>query len=305
MGVPAVRRGASQGRLGAARVPRAALPRVPGERALSTAPVNGTELAYDSAGNGPGILLLHAGVGDRRLWDGQTGPFADRHRVVRPDLRGFGETPLPGGPFSYVEDVRGLLDHLGIDRAALVANSFGGRVALDFTLAHPERVTALVLAAPAVTGWEGSPQLDAFDEEENTLLDAGRLDEAVELNLRTWLDGHGRAVAPVAPEARAALARMQRHAFDVQLRAYAGSPEPQPTGWSDPPAISRLSEVSAPTLVVSCTHDQPAFRELAGRLVEELPSGEAAVLDTGHVPAFERPEEFNRLALAFLAENAA
>ena len=62
------------------------------------------------------------------------------HRVVRPDLRGFGESPLPGGPFSHVEDVRALLDHLGVERAAVVGNSFGGRVALDFALAHPERV---------------------------------------------------------------------------------------------------------------------------------------------------------------------
>jgi 3-oxoadipate enol-lactonase len=245
-------------------------------------------------------VLLHAGVGDRRLWAGQLEALADVHRVVCPDLRGFGESPLPGGAFSYVDDVRALLDHLGIDRVALVANSFGGRVAIDVALAHPERVRALVLAAPAVTGWEGSAELDAFDDEEDALLDAGRVDEAVELNLRTWLDGHGRDGAPVRPEARAILAGMQRHAFDVQLRAYAGSPEPRATGWSDPPAIARLTELAAAALVVSCAHDQPAFRALATRLAAELPEAEGVEMDTGHLPGFERPEEFNRLVLGFL-----
>jgi 3-oxoadipate enol-lactonase len=250
------------------------------------------------------VVLLHAGVGDRRLWDGQLEAFAAGHRAVRPDLRGFGESPLPGGPFSYLDDLRALLDHLGLDRAALVANSFGGRIALDFALAHPERVGALVLAAPAVTGWEGSAELDVFDEQEDALLDAGRVDEAVELNLRTWLDGHGRDAAPVPPEARAALARMQRRAFDVQVRAYEGSPAPKPAGWSDPPAIGRLAEIAVPALVVVCAHDQPAFRALGERLAAELPKAEAAVMDTGHLPAFERPEEFNRLALGFLAGTA-
>jgi 3-oxoadipate enol-lactonase len=250
------------------------------------------------------VVLLHAGVGDRRLWDGQLEAFAAGRLTVRPDLRGFGESPLPGGPFSYVDDLRALLDHLGLDRAALVANSFGGRVALDFALAHPERVDALVLAAPAVTGWEGSAELDAFDEEEDALLDAGRIDEAVELNLRTWLDGHGREAAPVSPEARAALARMQRRAFDVQLQAYAASPPPEATGWSDPPAIALLAEIAVPTLVVVCEHDQPAFRALAERLAAELPDAEGAVLEAGHLAAFERPEEFNRLVLGFLARTA-
>jgi 3-oxoadipate enol-lactonase len=185
-----------------------------------------------------------------------------------------------------------------------VANSFGGRIALDLALARPERASALVLAAPAVTGWEGSPELDAFDEEEDALLDGGRIDEAVELNLRTWLDGDGRAAAPVPAAARAALAAMQRRAFDVLLRAYSRSPEPESTGWSDPPAIARLVDIEAPALIVSGTHDQPPFRALGERLAAELPGASAAVLDAGHLPAFERPEEFNRLALGFLGRNA-
>jgi 3-oxoadipate enol-lactonase len=228
--------------------------------------------------------------------------LCDRHRVVRPDLRGFGESPLPGGPFSYVEDARALLDHLGLERAAVVGNSFGGRVALDLALAHPGRVSALVLLAPALSGGEGSPELDAFDEEEDALLDAGKLDEAVELNLRTWLDGHGRDAAPVTPELRGRVSAMQRQSFATILAAYERTPPPGPVSWPEPPAATRLDEIDAPTLVVSCTYDQPHFRRISALVAAGIPGARIVEVPTGHLPALERPDELNRLVLDVLAD---
>lgn len=245
-------------------------------------------------------MLLHAGVGDRRLWDGQVEDFARGRLVVRPDLRGFGETPLPGRPFSHVEDVRALLDHLGIERTDLVGNSFGGRVALDLALAHPDRIGALVLVASALTGWEFSEEMEAFDAEEDALLDGGKLDEAVELNVRTWLDGRGRGPAPVPAATRERLAEMQRLAFETIVSAYERSPEPGPTDWPEPEASTRLHDARARTLVVIGAHDLPDFRAIGERLAAEIPGAELAVLDTAHLPALERPVEFNRLVLDFL-----
>jgi 3-oxoadipate enol-lactonase len=231
--------------------------------------------------------------------------FAASHRVVRLDLRGFGESAIPGGPFSYVDDLRALLEHLEIERSAVVGNSFGGRVALDFALVHPERTTALVLVDSALGGHEGSPFLDRFDEEEEALLDDGRLDDAVELNLRTWLDGPERDTAPVPPEVRARVAEMQRSSFETLVRAYEGSPEPGPVTWADPPAATRLGDVSVPTLVVVGTLDQPDFRAISARLAAEIPGAEGAELETAHLPALERPDEFNRSVLEFLGRATA
>jgi 3-oxoadipate enol-lactonase len=251
------------------------------------------------------VLLVHAGVGDRRLWDGQMDAFAASHRVVRPDLRGFGESAIPGGPFSYVDDLRALLDHLEIARSAVVGNSFGGRVALDFALVHPERTTALVLVDSALGGYQGSSFLDRFDEEEDALLDDGRLDEAVELNLRTWLDGPERDTAPVTPEVRARVAEMQRSSFETLVRAYEGSPEPGPVTWADPPAATRLGDVSVTTLVVVGALDQPDFHRISARLAAEIPGAESAELETAHLPALERPDEFNEIVLEFLGRATA
>jgi len=227
--------------------------------------------------------------------------FAEGHLVVRPDLRGFGESPLPGGPFSHVEDVRALLDNLGLDSVALVGNSFGGRVALDFALAYPERTEALVLVAPALTGYESSAELDALDEEEDALLDAGEIDEAVELNLRTWLDGYGRDVAPLTKEELGRVAAMQRKSFETILAAYERTPPPGPVRWAKPPAATRLHEIAARTLLVGCTFDHPDFRAIAGLLGDGIPGAERVAMETAHLPALEQPEGFNRLVLAFLA----
>ncbi len=211
---------------------------------------------------------------------------------------------MPGGPFSNVDDVRALLDQLRVDAATLVGNSFGGKVALDFTLAYPGRVRALVLAASALTGWEGSPELDAFDEEEDALLDAGKIDEAVELNLRTWLDGDGRDAAPVSAEARRRVAEMQRQSFEILVPAYERTPPPGPVAWAEPPTASRLHEIAVKTLVIACTHDHPDFRRIAELLAAGIPGAEKAVMDTGHLPGLEQPEEFNRLVLDFVARRA-
>jgi 3-oxoadipate enol-lactonase len=239
---------------------------------------------------------VHAGIGDRGLWDEQIGPFAERFRVIRPDLRGFGGTPLPGGPFSNVNDLRALLDHLEIGRAALVGNSFGGRVCLDFALEHPERVGALVLVNSAPSGHEGSPALDALDEEEDALLEAGRIDDAVELTLRTWL-------GPVGATARERVAAMARRSYEVVLAAYEREPPPGPVAWADPPAAARLTEIRAVTLVVAGADDLPDFLAISERLAAEIPGARKELVEGArHVPALERPDEFNRIVLGFLDE---
>src|SRR5712692_459533 len=109
------------------------------------APADGTSLYYEVAGVGSPVVLVHPGQGGCVLWDRQFLPFAREHRVIRYDARGFGRSERPNAPFSPYEDLRAVLDAIGVAWAALVGLSLGGVTSIDFAIAYPERVSALVL----------------------------------------------------------------------------------------------------------------------------------------------------------------
>jgi pimeloyl-ACP methyl ester carboxylesterase len=247
-------------------------------------------LSHDVAGDGPALVLLHSSVCDRRMWDSQWTALVEAgYRVVRCDFRGFGETPVADAPYREADDVLELLDALGIEQAALVGASYGGRVAQEAAARRPERVSALALLCAAKAGHRAGPELLAFDACEEELLSAGDLAGAVELNVATWL-------GPEADEStRELVRRMQRHSFEVQLAAA--------EGFFPAPGEVDLSVVKAPSLVVSGAHDLADFREIAVRLGEEL--AEARLVEmpwAGHLPSLERPAEITALLLRFLAE---
>src|SRR4051812_38009990 len=133
------------------------------------------------------VVLLHAGVADRRMWAAQVPVLAERYRVLAPDLPGYGAAPLAPGAFSNVAEVVGFLDDQGVEAAAIVGASFGGRVALEVATAHADRVTQLVLLCPALRGVPETAASEAFEAEEERLLEAGDVDGAVALNVDTWL----------------------------------------------------------------------------------------------------------------------
>lgn len=236
------------------------------------------------------VVLLHAGVADSRMWEVQRRALEGRYAVWAPELRGFGERPHEPGPFSHTDDVLALLDAHGVERAALVGSSFGGRVALETATVAPERVTALVLLCGAAPLVQATEDAEAFDEEEERLLEAGDLDGAVELNVRTWL-------GPSADQTARELVRtMQARAFELDGAAEALSP---------PVALHRpeidLQALTMSALVVSGGHDLLFFRQTARHLAEHLPQAEAVTLDwAGHLPSLERPEETASLVAGYL-----
>ncbi|ELP69255.1 alpha/beta fold hydrolase [Streptomyces turgidiscabies] len=247
-------------------------------------------LAHDVAGDGPALVLLHSGVCDRGMWDAQWQALIDAgYRLVRCDLRGFGETPAPDRPHSDAEDVLALLNSLGIAQAALVGSSYGGQVALEIAARRPDRVSAVGLICSALPGHEPSAELSALGEREEALLDAGDIVGATELMVETWL-------GPDADEtAREAVRRMQRHAFELQLAA---AEEFEPLE-----AVVDLAAVQAPCLVLSGAHDLADFRQIAARLPHLLANADHVELPwAGHLPSLERPSAVTELLIAFLAE---
>ncbi|MFH8385170.1 alpha/beta fold hydrolase [Kitasatospora sp. NPDC018058] len=248
-------------------------------------------ISHDVSGTGPAVVLLHSAVCDRRMWDPQWQALLDAgYRVVRCDFRGFGDTPLADAPYSVAADVLALLDHLGIETAALVGASYGGRIALTVAALRPTAVTALALLGAGKPGHEPSDTLLAFDAREEELLDAGDVEGVVELNVRTWL-------GPEADEAtRELVRRMQRHNFEVQLTAQVG-PEKEDVD---------LTRITAPTLALSGAHDLPDFRQIAASLQTLLSNARHLELPwAGHLPSLERPAEVTVLLTDFLRETLA
>lgn len=247
-------------------------------------------------GDGPAVLLVHAGIADSRMWEPLAGRLVDAgHRVVTCDLRGFGRTPLEPGVFSNAADLLALLDELGIERAAVVGASFGGGVALELAIRASARVRGLALLGASLHESDASAELEAFDAEETAALDRGDLDAAVAANVRMWVTRDGRDVDPAVVEL---VATMQRDAFAVQLGVDAELEA------NDPPVAARLAEIGAPALVAVGADDVADVHRVAARLAAELPNARPVVTVPGaaHLPALERPETVADLLIAFLAE---
>ena len=258
------------------------------------------EVDWEARGDGPPVVFVHSDVADRRLWAAQAEALGAAHRVVLYDRPGYGRTPLPPGPFSEVEDLRGLLDRAGHERAAVVASSGGGRIAVEFALAYPRRVDRLVLVAAALRGWPSSAALEAADDEESRLFDAGEYEAAAELNVRLWADGTREAGA--APElVRDYVREATLRSYELWLAAERKG-EVGPAERLDPPALERLGEIEAPTLVVVGAADQPDFLALADHLASAIPGSLGVVVpDAAHLLPLERPAELTRLLMEFLA----
>jgi 3-oxoadipate enol-lactonase len=223
------------------------------------------------------VVLLHSGLGDSRLWRRQVDALSSRFEVVTPDLPGFGETPEPTEPFSHVDVVAAHLP------AALVGNSFGGRVALATALAHQEQVSRLVLIGAGLPDWDWSDEIRSYWAAEEEAFEAGDLDRTTQVNLDFWL----------APEHHAEVGPQQRRALELQ----SGHAEPEVL-WPHP---APLSSLVIPTLVVVGDRDKADFQAIARHLADEIPGAELAVVaGAGHLVGIEQPDALNALLLEFL-----
>lgn len=246
-------------------------------------------LWYDDRGDGPAVVLIHAGIADARVWERQMSSFARAFRTVRYDDHAFGRSPVPTAPFSPVDDLAALMDALGIERAALVGNSFGGAIAIEAALAHPDRVWALVAVAPALLGFEGEghPILEAAGEARA----AGDVSRSVDLELEVW------APLRTEPEVDALIRRMAHENSGVEDLPDELFVEPER------PAAGRLEELRVPTLVVIGDTNPPDFEAIADEISARVPGARTErIADADHLVSLRKPEEFDRVVLAFLRD---
>ena len=265
--------------------------REPGALQTSRLPVEGGEIVYDVGGSGPTVVFLHGGFMDRRAWDRQVGPFAKQFRVVRYDIRPFGESSRPDKAYKVEDDLLRLLDHLKADRAHLVGHSFGGSAALDFALVHPQRVASVVLAAAGPSGL-------VPPEEERKLVGAifAAVKNGDDAIVKAWLEHPMWSVAKTRPELLKELeASIRRNLGPFRMPAAPFVP-------LAPPAIERLREVRVPVLVVVGDRDMASMTQAADLIGKQVPGATVKVVPgADHALPLGWAEEFNAAAIGFIS----
>ncbi len=258
--------------------------------------INGARLHVTVTGEGETIVLVHSGITDSRMWDAQLESFAAGHRAVTYDLRGFGRSTSPAADYAHHEDLRSLLDALGVESAALVGASFGGEVVLAFAVEYPERVEALVLVNTLAGMTEPSAALRSGWRAVEAALESGSIDAAVELELRMWVDGPHRSAGDVDRDVRERV-----RAMDAALLLRAAEQDAATEREPEPPVLERLGTITAPALVVVGALDGPDALASADVLVVDIRGARRLdIVGAAHLPSMECPGDFNPAVLAFI-----
>ena len=259
--------------------------------AQTTTGTTPTGLYYEVSGSGDPVVLIHAFSVDRRMWAPQIAALERRFRVIRYDLRGHGNSAAPSEPYAPHDDLRSVLDALGVSRATLIGLSAGSTLAIDFAIAYPDRVRKLVLASPGLNGHVPSPPL-TWTQPVFQAAGRGDTEDAAKLWAATPI------MAVHGDQAAAATVRALVMS-NLRLWTFRTNPARPLT----PSAIARLAEVRSPTLVVLGDKDLPHIKEIADLLARGVAGARLVTIPgAGHIVNLDAPEAFNKSVSAFLAE---
>jgi pimeloyl-ACP methyl ester carboxylesterase len=266
--------------------------------ATTTLDVPGGRLVIDDEGGGPPIVLVHSAIVNRRSWDALTPLLVEAgYRVIRYDMRGYGESTAEPVEYSPRDDLRAVMDGRGVERAVVVGNSWGARNALDTALESPERFVALGWLGGGVGGFDGgnNPQEQELLNSEGKAEEDGQPDLAADLDVRIWVDGVGQPPTRVPATIRDAVRAMDRELLEPG-REFGTNTR------LDPPANERLGELAVPTLAVIGALDTSGTRKAARRLAEGAPNVRLEEWpDVAHMIAMEQPGRLAALLVEFLA----
>jgi 3-oxoadipate enol-lactonase len=254
--------------------------------------MDGRRIYYEIAGTGPPLVLIHGFSLDTRMWDDQFELLARHYRVLRYDALGFGKSDLPSGEISHTDDLLALLDLVGIAQAHVLGFSMGVWIAVEFALLHPETVSALILVDGILLGYPMGEVGESY-----ALVGAKARASGAQAARELWLDQPLFASAIERPDTAP---RLRRIISDYSGWHFAHVAAYRPL---DPPAVQRLNEINAPTLIMVGECDLPPIHALADTLQRTVPSARKVILPgVGHMSNMEGPELFNETVLTFLAE---
>ena len=242
--------------------------------------IDGSKIYYQECGTGPSIVLLHDGLLHSITWDGVWPTLCAKFHVLRYDRRGYGRSDPAKARYSPTEDLRNLLQHLKIEHAIIVGNSSGASVAIDFALAHPEQVDALMLIGPVVDGMGFTDQFEARAERNSSPLKAGDAKGAAEnWSKDVYLFGPGQeAVRKKFYDSLIQNPQDLTHSSKFEI-------------WNFSAATS-LSEIHVPTVILVGESDIPDVHAHAGAIEAGIPGARRDIIEgAGHLIQVEKPDE--------------
>ena len=264
---------------------------------MPTVTVEGTTMHYvDTGTGGPPVLLLHAFPFHSGMWESQVAAFAGSHRIVAPDLKGFGSSDAPDDVSAYsmagyADDVAGLLATLELEQVAVVGLSMGGYVAFSLLRRHRPLVSALVLADTRADP-DSDQVLERRTNQQRQVREEGT-GPVIDTLLETLLSEDTREDRPEVVERARGLMDNPAAGFVGALEAMKARPD----------ASEELGAIDVPTLVVVGEEDKPSPPEVAEGMHERIPRSRLVTLPgAGHLTNLEVPDDFNRAVGDFLAE---
>lgn len=254
-------------------------------------------LYYETAGSGSPFAMIHAGVADNRLWNNEFAYFANSHRVLRHDMRGYGKSEPVDGEFNHMADLVAVLDALEFHEPLIMMGcSMGGGLAMDFALTHPSRVKALIMVCSAPSGLELDVPTPAKFAEVEKAFEAGNLDLTCELETQIWFDGTDRTPEQVNQEMRTLLYEMNRKAL-----AYEAMNLGKRLPTTETLAFDRLADLKIPVLAIVGAQDNLFIQGAADYMAENIPSVKKVKMDdAAHLPNMDHPAEFQQIVSDFL-----
>lgn len=255
--------------------------------------INGINIDYSDEGAGLPVIFIHAFPLNQTMWDDQVAALRSRFRVITPDLRGFGKSDAPVGPYSMAQmaaDVRALMQALSIESAVIAGCSMGGYVAFAFYRNYPEAARALAL----VDTRAGQDTEEARDRREKSAEKAERDGaRAIADDMTPLLLGFSTETTrpEIVQRVRAMIEANSPRAIAAAQRGMAARSD----------SISLLSEITCPALVVAGSEDKLAGPIEAEAIAGKILDARLRVIESaGHLPNLEQPEEFNKALIEFL-----
>ncbi|MFC2118627.1 alpha/beta fold hydrolase [Bacteroidota bacterium] len=248
--------------------------------------IDNDKIFYESSGKGSVIVFIHDGLVHREIWDSQFSYFSKEYKVVRYDRRGYGNSSAGTVEYTDIEDLNSLLNHLKIDNACLIAMSSGGRLAINFTLKYPEKVTSLILVGAVVGG---------FSYTEHFYSRGGHLASGLS---RSEIQEYYVNDDPYELYKENVYAKEKvLHLVKTNPRRGHGSRSNVPPS---KPAFKRLNEIAVPSLILVGEFDIPDVHAHAGVINAGILNSKRDIINkSGHLIPIEQPELFNNKVKEF------